>query len=52
MADALWDALADGRFLVLPHPEVQDYYAARATQPDKWLRGMNKLQRLVEEGTQ
>ncbi|HTU74527.1 MAG TPA: SDR family oxidoreductase [Trebonia sp.] len=50
VADALWDALADGRFLVLPHPQVQDYYAARATQPDKWLRGMNKLQRLVEEG--
>ncbi|HUN32103.1 MAG TPA: SDR family oxidoreductase [Trebonia sp.] len=52
VADALWDALADGRFLVLPHPEVQDYYAARATQTDKWLRGMNKLQRLVEEGAQ
>jgi NAD(P)-dependent dehydrogenase (short-subunit alcohol dehydrogenase family) len=51
VADALWDAMADGRFLVLPHPEVADYYAARATQPDKWLRGMNKLQRLVEEGT-
>jgi NAD(P)-dependent dehydrogenase (short-subunit alcohol dehydrogenase family) len=51
VADALWDALADGRFLVLPHPEVEDYYAARATQTDKWLRGMNKLQRLVEEGT-
>jgi NAD(P)-dependent dehydrogenase (short-subunit alcohol dehydrogenase family) len=48
VADALWDALADGRFLVLPHPEVQDYYAARATQTDKWLRGMNKLQRLTE----
>jgi NAD(P)-dependent dehydrogenase (short-subunit alcohol dehydrogenase family) len=49
VADALWDALADGRFLVLPHPEVQDYYAARATQTDKWLRGMNKLQRLIEQ---
>jgi hypothetical protein len=34
---------------VLPHPEVQDYYATRATQTGKWLRGMNKLQRLVEE---
>jgi NAD(P)-dependent dehydrogenase (short-subunit alcohol dehydrogenase family) len=49
VADALWDALAEGRFLVLPHPEVQDYYATRATQTGKWLRGMNKLQRLVEE---
>ncbi len=51
VADALWNALADGRFLVLPHPQVQDYYAARATGTDKWLRDMNKLQRLVEEET-
>jgi NAD(P)-dependent dehydrogenase (short-subunit alcohol dehydrogenase family) len=51
VADALWDAMAEGRFLVLPHPEVQDYFVARATQTDKWLRGMNKLQRLVEEET-
>ena len=28
VADALWDAMAEGRFLVLPHPEVRDYYAA------------------------
>ena len=44
VADALWDALADGRFLVLPHPEVHDYYAVRASDTDKWLRGMNRLQ--------
>jgi NAD(P)-dependent dehydrogenase (short-subunit alcohol dehydrogenase family) len=49
VAEALWGALADGRFLVLPHPEVQEYYAARATETGKWLRGMNKLQRLVEQ---
>ena len=49
VADALWDALADGRFLVLPHPEVLDYYRLRATDTDKWLRGMSKLQRRIEE---
>jgi NAD(P)-dependent dehydrogenase (short-subunit alcohol dehydrogenase family) len=49
VADALWDALADGSFLVLPHPEVRDYYALRATDTDKWLRGMNRLQRKIEE---
>jgi NAD(P)-dependent dehydrogenase (short-subunit alcohol dehydrogenase family) len=48
VADALAAALADGRFLVLPHPEVQDYYAARATSTDKWLRGMNRLQQRIE----
>jgi len=54
VADALWDALArggeqgQGRFLVLPHPEVKDYYALRATDTDKWLRGMSRLQQRVE----
>jgi NAD(P)-dependent dehydrogenase (short-subunit alcohol dehydrogenase family) len=48
VADALAAALADGRFLVLPHPEVHDYYVARATDTDRWLRGMSKLQQHVE----
>jgi NAD(P)-dependent dehydrogenase (short-subunit alcohol dehydrogenase family) len=48
VADALAAALADGRFLVLPHPEVHDYYVQRATDTDRWLRGMNRLQRRVE----
>lgn len=49
VAEAAWEALADDRFLVLPHPEVADYYAARATHTDQWLGGMNKLQRKLEE---
>jgi len=50
VADALWDAMTNtGRFLVLPHPEVQDYYALRAADTDKWLRGMSRLQRKIEE---
>jgi NAD(P)-dependent dehydrogenase (short-subunit alcohol dehydrogenase family) len=48
VADALFTAIDEKRFLVLPHPEVADYYAARATQTDRWLGGMNKLQRKVE----
>ena len=48
VADSVADGLADGRFLILPHPEVADYYAVRASQPDRWLGGMNKLQRKVE----
>ena len=39
---------AGGRFLVLPHPEVAGMYAGRAGDPDRWLRGMNKLQRRIE----
>jgi NAD(P)-dependent dehydrogenase (short-subunit alcohol dehydrogenase family) len=49
VADALAAALADGSFFVLPHPEVHDYYVQRATDTDRWLRGMSRLQRRVEE---
>ncbi|WP_116047622.1 SDR family oxidoreductase [Amycolatopsis palatopharyngis] len=49
VADLVVESIADGRFLVLPHPEVAGYYAARATETDRWLGGMNKLQRKVEE---
>jgi NAD(P)-dependent dehydrogenase (short-subunit alcohol dehydrogenase family) len=49
VADALVDAMAEGSFLVLPHPEVRDYYAFRAAQTDKWLRGMSRLQQRIEQ---
>jgi NAD(P)-dependent dehydrogenase (short-subunit alcohol dehydrogenase family) len=51
VADALAAAMAEGRFLVLPHPEVHDYYVHRATDTDRWLRGMSRLQQRVEEAT-
>jgi NAD(P)-dependent dehydrogenase (short-subunit alcohol dehydrogenase family) len=49
VAEATWQALQDDRFLVLPHPEVAGYYANRAAGTDRWLAGMNKLQRRLEE---
>jgi NAD(P)-dependent dehydrogenase (short-subunit alcohol dehydrogenase family) len=48
VAEEVLKALRDGRFLILPHPEVADYYVARATDTDRWLNGMNKLQRKIE----
>jgi NAD(P)-dependent dehydrogenase (short-subunit alcohol dehydrogenase family) len=48
VADAVMAGIADGRFLILPHPEVAQMYAGRAGDPDRWLRGMNKLQRKIE----
>ncbi|MEU6642638.1 SDR family oxidoreductase [Saccharomonospora sp. NPDC046836] len=48
VAEALWQAIAEDRFLVLPHPEVADYYIGRATQTDRWLSGMNRLQQQIE----
>jgi NAD(P)-dependent dehydrogenase (short-subunit alcohol dehydrogenase family) len=49
VADAVVAGIADGRFLILPHPEVAGMYAGRAADPGRWLRGMNKLQRKIDE---
>jgi NAD(P)-dependent dehydrogenase (short-subunit alcohol dehydrogenase family) len=49
VADALYDAMEERRFLVLPHPEARGYYELRAADTDKWLRGMSRLQRRIEE---
>jgi NAD(P)-dependent dehydrogenase (short-subunit alcohol dehydrogenase family) len=48
VAEVVWQALQDDRFLVLPHPEAASYYVNRATDTDQWLGGMNKLQRRME----
>ncbi|HKS49949.1 MAG TPA: SDR family oxidoreductase [Amycolatopsis sp.] len=48
VAEEVRKALEDGRFLILPHAEVAGYYAARATDTDRWLKSMNKLQRKIE----
>ncbi len=49
VADAVHDGIVAGRFLILPHPQVADYYRFRADDPDKWLRGMNRMQQRIEE---
>ena len=35
--------LRDERFLILPHPEVLDYFRRKADDYDRWLRGMRRL---------
>ncbi|MEU9793465.1 SDR family oxidoreductase [Streptomyces sparsogenes] len=51
VADALFEGIERDRFLILPHPEVAEHYAARATDPDRWLERMNHIQRKVEKAT-
>ncbi len=43
VARDLLAAMAEGRFLVLPHPEVAPMYAGRAADPDRWLAGMRRM---------
>ena len=44
VAEAVVKGLAEERFLILPHPEVLEYFQRKANDYDRWLRGMRKLQ--------
>jgi len=44
VAACVIDAVADERFLILPHPEVAMYEQRRADDRERWLRGMRRLQ--------
>ncbi len=43
VADAVLAAIAEERFLILPHPEVATYEQRRAADRDRWLAGMARL---------
>ncbi len=44
VAEAVVAGLRDERFLILPHPEVAEYFRRKAGDYDRWLRGMRRLQ--------
>ncbi len=48
VAEAALTGLREDRFLILPHPDVAEYYRVRATEPDRWIAGMNRLQQGLE----
>jgi NAD(P)-dependent dehydrogenase (short-subunit alcohol dehydrogenase family) len=48
VAEAVVRGLADGRFLILPHPEVAEFERRRATDRDRWLAGMRRLRARLE----
>lgn len=47
VAEIVVKGLADERFLILPHPEVGEYFRLKATDYDHWLRSMRNLQASV-----
>jgi NAD(P)-dependent dehydrogenase (short-subunit alcohol dehydrogenase family) len=45
VADLITEAMSEGRFMILPHPEVQTYVERKAADPERWLAGMRRLRR-------
>jgi NAD(P)-dependent dehydrogenase (short-subunit alcohol dehydrogenase family) len=41
------EAIRDERFLILPHPEVLTFFQRKASDYDRWLHGMRRLQAKV-----
>lgn len=50
VADAVVAGLRDEHFLILPHPEVATYFARKASDYDRWIRGMRRLDAKVRAG--
>jgi len=44
VAEDVVKGLDEETFLILPHPEVAEFFARKATEYDRWLRGMRRLQ--------
>ena len=49
VAQTVIEGLADERFLILPHPQVAEYMKRKATDYDRWLGGMRRLQRRFQD---
>lgn len=48
VAESVVQGLQREEFLILPHPEVAEYFRRKANDYDRWLRGMRKLQRDID----
>ena len=51
VADIVVEGLHQESFLILPHPEVETYMQRKATDSDRWLKGMNRLHRSLTEAS-
>jgi NAD(P)-dependent dehydrogenase (short-subunit alcohol dehydrogenase family) len=47
VAEAVVEGLAKEQFLILPHPDVLEFFQRKASDYDRWLAGMRRLQARV-----
>ncbi|MEA2655729.1 MAG: hypothetical protein QOI23_1094 [Chloroflexota bacterium] len=43
VAEVVLKGIHDEKFLILPHPEVAEYFSRKAADYDRWLKGMRRL---------
>ncbi|MDH3990336.1 MAG: SDR family oxidoreductase [Gammaproteobacteria bacterium] len=49
VADKIVEAVNEGRFLVLPHPQVAEYFQRKAGDHDRWIKGMQRFRKRLAE---
>lgn len=49
VADCVVTGVAEGRFLIAPHPEVLGYFQGKAADYDRWIAGMQRFRRRLAE---
>jgi len=50
VATAVVEGLIAEQFLILPHPQVLEYFRRKASDYDRWIGGMQRLQRRFQGG--
>jgi len=50
VAEAVVAGLAKEEFLILPHPQVKDYFQRKASDYDRWIAGMRRLRERIYGG--
>ena len=51
VADAVVAGVAEGQFMITPHPEVIGYFQHKSANYDRWIGGMRKLRRSLSQET-
>jgi NAD(P)-dependent dehydrogenase (short-subunit alcohol dehydrogenase family) len=48
VAEIVLQGIRDEKFLILPHPEVADYFHRKADDYDRWLKGMRRMRANIQ----
>lgn len=51
VAECIVTGVREGRFMILPHPQVTTYFQRKASDYDRWIRGMQRFRRSLTEKT-